>query len=147
MITVSELSVDMTATVVNNDTTQEPKRPLGFEWTAEPAAGVVFEPNEFVEDPTVTITDPAPNNPTTYKLTLSAGLVNPGGPPLESVGINKIKIDVYSDACKARIAAGDAPMYDLGDFNLDCITDLKDFADTSAAWLRDYTLQAPGEKP
>jgi hypothetical protein len=147
MITLSDLSVDLTASVVNNDT-QDPTRPLGFEWTATPGAGVVFEPNEFVLDPTVTITDPAPNNPTSYTLRFAAGLVNPGG-PLESIATRNMTINVYSDSCKAKIAADQASMsiYDLGDINLDCITDLKDFAESATKWKKDYSLSAPPEKP
>jgi hypothetical protein len=144
-IILSDMSVDMDASITNNDT-QDPNRPLGLEWTAVPSAGVVFEPNEFVLNPTVTITDLAPNDPTTYKLTLSAQLINPSGPP-EVPSKDSMNIEVYSDACKARIADGDAPMYDSSDFNTDCVTDLKDFAESAAKWKKDYTLSASPEKP
>jgi hypothetical protein len=145
MIIASELSVDMDATVVNRDT-QDPNRLLSYEWTAIPSAGVVFEPNEFFEDPTVTITDPNPNDPTTYKLTLSAQLINPSGPPEEAMA-NSMEIDLYADACKAEIAAGLAWPYDSGDVNTDCITALEDIAILAEKWFEEYALDEPAIKP
>jgi hypothetical protein len=146
MITVSDVSVDMAPTVINNDT-QDPNRPLAFKWTAIPSAGVVIS-DPCILNPTVTITDPAPNNPTTYTMVLSAQLVNPV-PPHEIPNGRSMTIDVYSDACKAKIAAEQAmtSIYDPGDFNTDCTTELKDFGQLAEKWLENYELDAPAVKP
>jgi hypothetical protein len=149
MITVSELGVDMAATVTNNDNGgEEPQRDLFLEWSAEPGAGVVFDPNEFVEDPTVMITNANPDDPTRYKLTLSARLVNPAGPD-EDPSRRSMYIDVYSDACKAKIAGGlaDETIYDLTDLNTDCTTSIADLATLAETYLVDYTISEPAEKP
>jgi len=54
MITWSGRAVQLDPNVVNNDVT-----PLTYLWSADPAAGVVFGPNAYIEAPTVTITKPA----------------------------------------------------------------------------------------
>jgi hypothetical protein len=145
MIAMSGMPVPVDADVVNNDTF-EPQRDLYLEWTATPATGVVFSPSKFVANPTITITDPDSDEPTIYKLSLATELVNPSAPN-EAPGRNSMNIEVYSDACKAKVAAGLAWPYDPGDLNLDCITDIKDFAESAGKYLIDYTLTAPAEQP
>ena len=88
------------------------------------------------------ITDSAPSNPTTVTLTLLVDLVDSTSSAEDTMTIN-----VYSDACKAKIAAGYAEEYDPGDVNLDCITDLRDLAISSAKWLSEYELDEPAVKP
>jgi hypothetical protein len=152
MITLSGMGVDLDATIINNDTF-DPNRDLDFIWSANPSTGVVFTPDEFVSDPTVTITDGSlglgdPNNPdpNTVELTLSAWLVNPSGPNEKAV-TRRMYIDVYSDACKAQAAAVPTYVYDSTDFNTDCTTDFKDIAITGAKWLDNYQSTGPAERP
>jgi alpha-galactosidase len=65
MITWSDEPVKLDATVQDGVTVSS------YAWSADPCDGVKFDPNEFVEDPNVTITKPA--------LTLTAvTIVNPG---------------------------------------------------------------------
>jgi hypothetical protein len=53
--------------------------------------------------------------------------------------IDYVTIDLYDDACKAA-AATDLFTYDVGDFNLDCKTNLEDFGMMAAKWLVDYSI-------
>ena len=66
MITWSGQKVELDPNVVNNGAT-----PLTYLWTANPAAGVVFDPSADVEDPNVTITKPA-------TVTTAVTITNPG---------------------------------------------------------------------
>ena len=143
MITVSDLSVEMTPTVINNDTL-DPQRDLTYEWSVSTGDYTVdFAPDEFVLAPTVTITNDIPNDPATVELTLSVNLE--GRPPKKAVK-KRMSIDVYSDACKATKATGTIEL-DSTDVNADCITGLADFAAMAETWLEDYTLTAPAPKP
>jgi len=58
MLTWSGEPVKLDPNVVNNDPC-EPQAPLTYLWSADPAAGVVFGPNAYIEAPMVTITKPA----------------------------------------------------------------------------------------
>jgi hypothetical protein len=144
-IILSGMSVDMDASIVNNDT-YEPQRDLDFVWSAEPSTDIEFIPDEFALNPTVNVTANPDPNAITYEVRLTAWLVNPSGPN-EKPAINTMTIDVYSDACKAIIASGQAPPYDSGDLNTDCTTSLKDIAITGEKWLVDYKLTEPVAKP
>jgi hypothetical protein len=130
MITWSGEPVLLAPTVVNNS---NPVTALTFEWSAYPADGVVFDPNEFEELPEVTITK-ATDNPSVVTLTLA---VNNEGSGKYDV-IDTMTIDVYDDACKAANADGTLE-YDSSDFNRDCITNFEDVVEMVAAWLIDYT--------
>jgi hypothetical protein len=55
-------------------------------------------------------------------------------------------IDVYDTPCKAGLG-NKGIAFDSGDFNTDCTTNIADFAVVAEAWLNDYTLLAPEEKP
>lgn len=110
--------------------------PTSFNWTADPADGVIFS-DENAEAPTVTITKYT-DNPSVVVLTLTA---DDGTAPQS----DSLEIDVYDDACQAGIALG--AMLDVTDFNLDCITNLEDLAEMSASWLEDYKLQTYQPKP
>ena len=138
MITWSGEPVLLDPHVVNNT---DPPAALNYAWSADPAAGVVFNPPAAnVETPTVTITK-ATDNPSTVTLTLA---IHDGVHPTVQ---DTMTIDVYDDAClAARIGKGLAaenPTDIVGD---DCITNLKDFAVMAAAWLNDIRLTAPVPK-
>jgi hypothetical protein len=94
-------------------------------WSADPNDGVVFDPNEFVEDPTVTITKPA-GDPIFVTLTFSA---QDGTGSDEDI----MRIYVYDTACLAAIGIGQE--YDPGDFDEDCATDIGDYAAMAEEWL------------
>jgi hypothetical protein len=55
-------------------------------------------------------------------------------------------IDVYDIACLAAIGAGTDEL-DPGDINGDCFSNLKDFTILAAAWLVDYPITGPVDKP
>ena len=112
--------------------------PNSFAWSANPGDGVVFDPNAYVEDPTVTITK-ATANPSTVKLTLTA---DDGTGPMSDT----LEIDVYDDSCLAAKAVGPAEL-DPSDFDENCTTDLRDYAILAAEWLVDYALTEPIVKP
>jgi len=132
MITWSGEPVELDATIEEGVTV------VSYTWSADPAAGVVFDPNEFVEDPTVTITK-ATDNPSTVKLTLE---VDDGINPPET---DVVMIDVYDDACKAAIGAGLAAENPT-DSDGNCITDLKDLGVLLSEWLVDTGLTEPKPK-
>ena len=94
-------------------------------WSADPATGVVFDPNEFVEDPAVIITK-VTDNPSVVTLTLSAQ-------DAVSSDEDTMTIKVYDTACLAAIGEGEE--YDRGDFDADCDTDLEDYAAIAEEWL------------
>ena len=132
MITWSGEPVELDATIEEGVTV------VSYAWSAVPDAGVVFDPNEFVEDPTVTITK-ATANPSTVKLTLA---VDDGiNPPERDI----MTIDVYDTACKAAIGKGLAAENPT-DLDANCITDVKDLATLLAEWLNDTGLTAPEPK-
>jgi hypothetical protein len=136
-VTWSDQPVALNPVVVNNDF-QDPNRPLAYEWTAEGGASVVvFDPNEFVLAPTVTIT--AIGDPNVVTLTLAVTLQ--GKNPVTDTAV----IDVYDDACKAAI--GTDVEFAVTDFNGNCITGLGDFAEMSKAWFVEYQLEEPAVKP
>lgn len=107
--------------------------PSFWTWSAEPADGVEFYPNAYVENPTVTITK-ATDNPSTVTLTLSA---NDGIGPVTDT----MTIDVYDDACKATVAVGG--VLDPADINADCIVNIKDLALMAETWFVDISLPGP----
>jgi len=134
MITWSGKAVQLDPNVKNNDVTD-----LTYLWTAAPDDGVVFDPNEFVEAPAVTITK-ATDNPSIVTLRLAVN--NEGGvnPPVPDT----MTIDVYDDACAAaRLGAGLTHEIDL-DGN--CIINFADFALMATTWLDDSSLTAPVPK-
>jgi hypothetical protein len=98
---------------------------LTYAWSADPSAGVVFDPNEFVEDPTVTITK-VTDNPSVVTLTVEVS--DATGPAEDTMAI-----DVSDTACLAAI--GDGQEYDPGDFDEDCDTDIEDYAAMAEEWL------------
>ena len=139
MITWSGQPVELDATVQDGVTV------TSYAWSAVPADGVVFDPNAYVEDPTVMITK-ATLNPSAVELTLT---VNDGeNPPVTDA----MTIDVYDDACAAALAVEDYP----ADLDGDCViglndlylmaeawltgSDLSDFAQMAETWLDDYAL-------
>jgi len=91
----------------------------------------------------LTAEGPAPDP---YVVTLTLTVNNEGSPP-ENAVTDKLKIDVYDDACQAaRIGKGlgaDNP----GDFDGNCITDFEDLAEAAAKWLTGDALTAPIPKP
>jgi hypothetical protein len=137
MITWSGRYVQLAPIVVNNDPC-DPQAPLTYLWTADPAAGVVFDPNAYIEDPTVTITK-APGDAVTVTLTLA---VNDGVHPTVQ---DTMTIDVYDDACQAAIGMGLATDYP-GDFDRNCVINFDDFALMATAWLDDNSLTEPVPK-
>jgi hypothetical protein len=129
VITWSGQAVQLNATVDDDGVP-------AFTWSADPADGVVFDPNEFVEDPTVTII--AVGDPNVVTLTLSAQ---------DGVGSDEdtMTIDVYNTACLAAI--GEGAELDPGDFDQDCDTDLKDLAAMIEEWLVNNELTESFVKP
>ena len=76
----------------------------------------------------------------TVTLTLAVNdVLNPT--PVEDT----MTIDVYDDACAAALGAG-LDAIGPADFDGNCITDFKDFAEMAGAWLTDYELTAPVAK-
>ncbi|MCF7954463.1 MAG: M60 family metallopeptidase [Phycisphaerae bacterium] len=119
--------------------------PTTFAWTADPAAGVVFNPNANVESPTITVTK-ATANPSVIAIKLIAD--GSDGPDEDFMTLN-----VYDDACKAAIGKGlsaDHPadldgdcMTNLADFAILPTASLEDLAAMAADWLEDFTLTEP----
>jgi hypothetical protein len=137
MITWSGRPVQLAPNIVNNDPC-DPQASLTYLWTADPAAGVVFDPNAYIEDPTVTITK-APGDAVTFTLTLA---VHDGVHPTVQ---DTMTIDVYDDACQAAIGMGLAADYPA-DFDRNCVINFADFALMATAWLDDNSLTVPVAK-
>jgi len=152
MITWSGEPVVLDATVINNS---DPVAPLTYDWSANPAEGVVFDPNAYVEDPTVTITR-ATDNPSAVTLTLAVNTVD----GLEvNVVTDTLTIDLYDDACRAARLGRWLDVDYPADLHGDCIINLKDFAliaeqwldgfqfddlaEMASIWLDDYKLTEP----
>ncbi len=57
-----------------------------------------------------------------------------------------IEIDVYQDACEMAKNGLNTPVA-ATDFNVDCITNLPDFAELASAWLDDYAATEAVERP
>ncbi len=115
---------------------------LTYLWTAVAPAGVTveFDPvSADVIDPTITITKD-PGDAATVTLTLA---VSGEGKPEPVKGI--MTIDVYDDACLAKIAAGQEAL-DPGDITGDCITNIEDIAVMALTWFGEYALTVPVPK-
>ena len=134
MVTWSGEPVHLDATVEEGVTV------TSYYWTAEPADGVVFTPNDggdgstcSVEDPMVTITK-AVGDPVTVaiKLTVNDGI----NPPVS----NTITIDVYDTGCDATIGEGMKMPYD---FDEDCEIGLGDLAVVIEKWLTSTASPGP----
>jgi hypothetical protein len=139
MITWSDQPVQLAPTVVNNS---NPPTDLTYLWSADPDIGVEFDPNVYIEAPTVTITKD-PGDAITVMLTLT---VNNVGEPPAKAREDSMTIDVYDDACKAALGKGlaaDNPT----DLDENCITSFGDFAEMVKKWLVDNALQEPVAKP
>ena len=108
-----------------------------FTWTAEPAAGVVFSPNENVEAPTVTVTK-ATANPSVVTIKLITD--GPGG-----LQEDTMTLDVYDTACKGAIGNGLSADHPT-DLDGNCITNLADFAVMATIWLTENALTEPVAK-
>jgi len=137
MVTWSDEPVDLDASVYGDVTV------TSYEWTAEPADGVVFTPNDggdgstcSVEDPSVTISKPV-GGPVTValKLTVDDGV----NPPVS----NTITIDVYDTGCDATIGEGLKMAYD---FDEDCEIGLGDLAIVIEKWLTSTASPGPVKK-
>ena len=117
---------------------------LTYTWTANPDGSgpdldVAITGADTV-DATVEITKTAPTGDATIvTLTLSVG--SAGKEPVTSA----VTIDVYDDSCKAAEGTGTLVL-DPGDFDGNCITNLKDQAVMAAKWLDDYTSTGPVPK-
>ena len=110
---------------------------LTYDWSADPADGVVITPNADPADPTVTITKAAPTGDATV-VTLTLSVASEGKEPRKA----SISIHVYDDACDAAVGAGVSEI-DPSDFNADCVTNILDVAMMAAEWLVDYALTVP----
>jgi hypothetical protein len=141
-ISWSGQAVTLDPNVVNND--EVPQRTLSYAWTASPADGVVFIPNDGGEGstssdlaPSVTITKAASTGDATI-VTLTLAVTLEGEEPV----LDTTTIDVYDDACKATKAlglAGDNP----ADFDENCIIGYGDLAEMAAKWLNNGGLTEP----
>jgi hypothetical protein len=124
--------------VVNNSI---PTTALTYHWSSDlPGDPNIFDPNEFVESPTITITKPT-GDPITVKCTLA---VNNVGSERDDV-TDTMTIDVYDDPCKAAIGNGDE--LNAGDIDADCDTDIHDFVAMAEEWLVYSELAGPVAKP
>jgi len=133
MITWSGEPVELDATVQDGVTV------TSYSWSANPADGVVFD-SIIIEDPTVTITK-ASGDAVTVRLTLT---VNDGeNPPVTDT----MTIDVYDTPCLAARIGLDLATDNPTDLSGDCVTSLEDIAALAAAWLDDYEITEPVEKP
>ncbi len=110
---------------------------LTYAWSADPGAGVVFDPNEFVEAPMITITKAA-GDPITVTFTLAVNNLGSGNPD----EADTMTIDVYDNSCLAAKAIGTVAI-DPTDFNDDCMTNFEDIAELASRWLVDYKLTDP----
>jgi hypothetical protein len=140
MIAWSGEPVALDAAVVNNDD-GDPQAALTFDWSTNAPAGytVDFSPSAAVEDSTVTITkDADTDDATVVTVTLAVNNVGSTRPDVT----DSMTIDVYDDACKAAIA-NNPSVIESTDFDSNCITELNDLAQMAAAWLENYTLDAP----
>jgi len=121
---------------------------LTYSWTASPSDGVVFTPNDGGDGstssamaPTVTITKPY-GDLNTVTLTLAVNNVDSGNPD----EIDRMKIDVYDNSCLAAQSQGPV-VFDVTDFDKNCLTDIKDLAEAAMNWLVDYRLTEPATEP
>jgi len=129
------------APVVFDADANEPPAALIYTWSANPAAGVAFSAND-VEAPTVTITKAA-GDATAVTITLA---INKEGREAADIE-DTMTIDVYDDACKAMIGAGEGAV-DPADIDGNCTTNLADFAVVAETWLIDHgVLTEPTPKP
>jgi hypothetical protein len=138
MITWSGQAVQLNPRVVNTDP-GDPQAALTYNWTANPADGVLFSATN-IEAPTVTITK-ATSNPSKVLLTLAVNNVGSTDPDITDT----MTIDVYDTACEAAIAAGLAESNPT-DIIVDCITDFEDFAEFGRTWLTETSLISPAVK-
>ena len=143
-IILSGQTVTLTPTVVEQVPTDWTN--LTYLWTASPDTGVAITEDGINPDDTATkeakvkITK-ATDNPSPVTLTLAVYGQGKPDPVADTLVIN-----VYDDACLAAKAAGSL-VYDPGDFDENCITDLKDYAALATEWLIDFNLTAPVAKP
>ena len=92
-----------------------------------------------VDDVSLMTDAPKPLEPVEMKLTVN----NEGS---STTVIDKMTIDVYETACDVTKAALPENI-DLTDHDIDCLTNLADFAVLAGDWLEDYALTVPEEKP
>jgi len=131
MVTWSGEPVDLNATIHGDVTVSS------YAWSANPDTGVSFDFDN-IEDPTVTITKAATDNPSVVTLILT--IVDSE----DNTVVGTTTINVYDDQCKAaRLGmdlAADHPTDLAGD---DCITNLKDLAELALSWLNNTRLSQP----
>jgi len=139
MITWTDEAVELSSTVTAG-LISIVEGSLSYLWTAYPEDGVVFDSNS-IENPTVTITKSA-GDMASVRLTLSVTIDG-----VASVVSDSIIIDVYDNACLAGLASDPELDYDLGDINVDCTTNLEDFAMLATSWLDDYSSTGPLDRP
>ena len=89
--------------------------------------------------PTITFNGSVTDNPTAIEMTLDVTFSD------RDPASDTMKVYVYDDTCKTAVGSG--VKYDPGDFNTDCNTMLDDFGKVAEAWLDDFNLTAPVEKP
>jgi hypothetical protein len=139
-VTWSGQEVQLAAASIDDDAVSA----LTIAWSADPNDGVVFTPNDggdgstsSAENPTVTITK-VTDNPSVVTLTLSAQ-------DAVSSDEDTMTIKVYDNSCLAAI--GEGLEYDSGDFDVDCDTDIEDYAAMAEEWLVYKELATSVVKP
>ena len=143
MITWSGQEVPLDASVTEKEEGDWMNLTYNYFWSADPNEGVVFNPNEFVKDPTITITKTS-EVPSVVVVTLR---VRAEG--RESISFrNKMKIDMYSDACQATYVVMKKPT----DIRIKpnataCKTTIHDLRYMASTWLDDITLTLPIARP
>jgi hypothetical protein len=121
---------------------------LTYSWAAEPSGVDDPDLDVLISDagalaPTVTVTKTATGDATAITMTLTVSYEGNPEPGISS----SIVVKVYDDACKAKFATEENPELNISDITGDCITNLADFAVLSEAWLNNYTLTEPVDKP
>ena len=123
--TPEEETIDLIPVNVSDDGLPDPPARVTLTWTVQEApdgAQVTVEPNEHVEDPTVTITMRGIYE---FRLTADDG---------DKQGYDTVRIIVGTNPCDAsHMSTGDP--YNPWDQNTDCFVDLMDFALFALNWL------------
>ena len=135
MVSWTDQPTELHPNIINNT-----GNPLTYQWTASLSTGIAFDPNEFVEAPTVTITKPQ-GDPVTFTLELT--IRDEENRPAKDT----MTIKVYDDPCKATRLGMSLAADNPTDINGDCITNLEDIAEMAANWFNDTSLTEPFVKP
>jgi len=134
-ITWSGQEVTLDTTVTNNDPNQ-PQVDLIYAWSSSDNdnLNIVITPKADPADATVLITKKLDTGDVTVvKITLTVTL--PGKTPVKA----HMKIDVHDTACSASTDLG-MSIFETGDLNKDCYTNILDITMIAEQWLNNYSI-------